>query len=80
MAHLPSYKNYFYIGLYSVFYMLDDIIVYVIAVVFMKQFEGFNKKYLRATKIVGAVVMGVLAITIVFFPALLTFWKLIYSL
>ena len=73
MAQLPSYKNYLYIGLYDIFYMLDDIVVLLIAVLFMKQFEGFNKKYLRATKIIGAIVMFVLAITLVFFPRLLTF-------
>lgn len=73
LAHLPSYKTYLYIGLYSIFYMADDIIVYIIAVLFMKQFEGFNKKYLRATKIIGAVVMFTLAIMLIFFPRLLTF-------
>jgi thiol-disulfide isomerase/thioredoxin len=73
MAHLQSYKNYLYIGLYDIFYMLDDIVVFLIAVLFMKQFEGFNKKYLRATKIIGAIVMLTLAITLVFFPRLLTF-------
>lgn len=73
LAHLPSYQNYLYIALYSVFYMLDDIVVFLIAVIFMKTFEGFNKKYLRATKIVGAIVMFVLAIMLVFFPRFLTF-------
>ena len=73
LAHLSSYQNYLYIALYSVFYMLDDIVVFLIAVLFMKTFEGFNKKYLRLTKIVGAIVMFVLAIMLVFFPRFLTF-------
>ena len=73
LAHLPSYQNYLYIALYSLFYMFDDIVVFLIAVIFMKTFEGFNKKYLRVTKIVGAIVMFVLAIMLIFFPRFLTF-------
>ena len=73
MADLPNYQRYLYIALYDVFYMLDDIVVFLIALFSMKAFTGFNQKYARFTKLVGAVVMLILAIMLLFFPRFLTF-------
>jgi len=73
MANLPAYQRYLYIALYDVFYMLDDIVVFLIALISMKAFTGFNQKYTRFTKLVGAIVMLILAIMLLFFPKLLVF-------
>lgn len=73
MANLPGYQKYFYIALYCVFYMLDDIVVFLIALISMKAFTGFNQKYTRFTKLVGAIVMLILAVMLLFFPKLLAF-------
>ena len=73
MANLPRWQYYLYIGIYDVFYMLDDIIVFLIALISMKAFAGFNKKYSRFTKLIGAIVMFVLGISMLFFPRLLSF-------
>ena len=73
MAELPKISYYLYIALYNAFYMLDDIIVFLIAVFSMKAFTGINLKYARFTKLVGAVVMVLLAVMILFFPRLLAF-------
>lgn len=73
MSNIPSYQRYLYIALYDVFYMLDDIVVFLIALLSMKAFTGFNQKYTRFTKLVGAIVMLLLAIMLIFFPRLLSF-------
>lgn len=73
MANLPSYQKYLYIALYDVFYMLDDIVVFLIALFSMKAFTGFNQKYTRFTKLVGAIVMLILAVMLIVFPRLLSF-------
>lgn len=73
MANLPSLQKYLYIALYDVFYMLDDIVVFLIALLSMKAFSGFNQKYTRFTKLVGAIVMLILAVMLILFPRFLTF-------
>ena len=73
MANTSSAERYLYIAIYDVFYMLDDIIVFLVALFSMKAFTGFNQKYTRFTKIVGAIVMLVLALILLFFPKLLAF-------
>jgi len=73
ISEVSSLQRYLYIALYDVFYMLDDIIVFLIALFSMKSFTGFNQKYTRFTKLVGAIVMLILAILLLFFPRLLAF-------
>jgi thiol-disulfide isomerase/thioredoxin len=73
MTSLPAYQKYLYIALYDIFYMLDDIVVFLIALFSMKAFTGFNQKYTRFTKLVGAMVIVILAIMLLFFPKFLVF-------
>ncbi len=73
MVNVSPLGRYLYIALYDVFYMLDDIIVFLIALFSMKAFTGFNQKYTRFTKLVGAIVMFILAVMLLFFPRLLAF-------
>jgi len=73
MADISPLQRYLYIAIYDVFYMLDDIIIFLIALFSMKAFTGFNQKYTRFTKLVGAVVMLLLAVMLLLFPRLLAF-------
>jgi len=72
MYNLATWKYYGYIGLYDFFYMLDDIIVLVIAGFSMKFFL-FNSGYSRWSRMVAGVLMLALGTIFLFKPGLLMF-------
>ena len=72
MYDLASWKYYGYIGLYDFFYMLDDIIVLVIAGFSMKFFH-FNSGYSRWSRLVAGILMLILGAIFLIKPELLMF-------
>lgn len=69
---LPPYQYYLFLLLYIVIFLLDDIIVFSVAMLFMKV-TGVSTKYRRVSSLVGGLIMLFIGLAIIFFPKLLTF-------
>lgn len=61
-----------YIFIYIFFFMLDDIIVFTIAM-FTLKITGISTKYIKYNHIIGAVIMYIIAILLVFKPEWIMF-------
>ncbi len=72
MHHLAVWKYYGYIGFYDFFYMLDDIIIVVIAGFSMKFFH-LNSKYSRWSRLVAGILMLILGAIFLLKPEILMF-------
>lgn len=72
MNDLSGFGYYGYILLYILFFMLDDLVVFFIA---MKTFKvtGFATKYARYSHLIGGVLMVIIGILLIFKPQLLMF-------
>ncbi len=68
---LPKLYYYFYIFIYIFFYMLDDFIVFLLAVFTMRIFKE-PAKYLKVIKLISAIVLLVLGILMILKPELLS--------
>jgi glutaredoxin-related protein len=70
LNNLPFWQYYGYIALYVFFFMLDDIIVFVIA---MKTLEvtGLTTKYSRASHLIGGILMLLIGLLMLFKPEIL---------
>jgi len=68
---LPNLAYYFYIFIYTVFYMLDDFIIFLLAA-FTLKITGISEKYLRAVKLISAIVLLALGLILLIKPELLT--------
>lgn len=69
---LPSWKNYAYILLYVFFFMIDDLIVFFIAMTTLR-ITGLTTKYTRASRIIGGVLMIAIGLMLIFKPEWLMF-------
>ena len=69
---LSHFSYYFYIFIYILFYMLDDLLVFLLAV-FTFRITAVSQKYLKAVKLVSGIVLIVLGLIILFNPELLSF-------
>lgn len=72
-AHLSHAQYYLYLALYNTLYMLDDIIVFLLALFSLNIFSTVNKKYARLSKIIGGVVILVVGILLLIYPQALSF-------
>lgn len=72
LSQLPLWKYYAYILLYLVFFMLDDMIVFVVAMTTL-QAIGIQSKYGRYASFIGGVIMILIGISLLFKPELLMF-------
>ncbi|OGJ65817.1 hypothetical protein A3B61_01800 [Candidatus Peribacteria bacterium RIFCSPLOWO2_01_FULL_53_10] len=70
--NVTDLARYGYIGLYILLYMIDDFVIFAIAV-FTLQATGLTTKYRRFTLIFGGVLMYILGILLIFYPEALTF-------
>ena len=70
--NLPKITYYLYLLLYDFFYMLDDIVVLLIAGFTWKVFAG-NQKYAKYSHLIGGVLLTVLGIIMILKPNLLMF-------
>ncbi|MDO9584692.1 MAG: hypothetical protein Q7J24_16540 [Desulfomicrobium sp.] len=72
LSSLPSWQYYSYILLYILFFMLDDMFVFVAA---MLTFEitGMTTKYVRIARLVGGVLMLLIGTLLIFRPQWLMF-------
>ncbi len=63
-------QYYFYLLIYIVFYMLDDLLIFAIAVATLR-ITNFNEKYLKTIKLVSALVLLALGLIMFFKPEIL---------
>lgn len=71
-AGLETWQYYAYMLLYVLFFMLDDLVVFFIAMTTLKV-VGIESKYPRAMRLVGGIVMCVLGLLLIFAPQVLMF-------
>jgi len=72
LSNLPTWQYYAYILLYILFFMLDDIIIFAIAMFTLKA-TGISTKYAKLSKVIGGILMITIGIMLVFKPELLMF-------
>ncbi|MDD5430914.1 MAG: hypothetical protein PHP03_01695 [Candidatus Pacebacteria bacterium] len=71
-SHLPAWQNYIYMLIYLFFFMLDDMVVFVIAMVTL-QLSGIESKYARYSHLIGGILMLIIGLLLIFKPAWLMF-------
>ena len=69
---VPDLMRYWYSFLYILLYMIDDTIIFIIALVTMRA-TGMTTKYRRFTLIFGGILMYALGMLLIFAPEALTF-------
>jgi len=69
---VSNLARYWYLALYILMYMIDDTIIFAIAV-YTLHATGLTAKYRRFTFVFGGVLMYVLGMLLIFAPELLTF-------
>src|SRR3989339_333732 len=70
--NISSSMRYLYLAVYNTLYMLDDIVVFIIAAVTMN-YVNLNHKYDRAMKLIGGVLIIALGLILIFKPGLFSF-------
>ena len=68
--NLSSVSYYFYLLIYDIFYMLDDFIIFLIAV-FTFNLAQESERYIRVAKFISGILLIILGIIIIFFPDVL---------
>ncbi len=72
MNNLSTFSYYGYILLYIFFFMLDDLVVFVISMVTLRA-TGITTKYAKYSHLIGGVLMVLIGILLVFKPEWLMF-------
>ncbi|MDO8668761.1 MAG: hypothetical protein Q7K65_00525 [Candidatus Buchananbacteria bacterium] len=70
--NLPTYQYYLSLLVYIFFYMLDDLLIFLIAVVTLRVTK-VSEKYLKFIKLISGVVLLILGFIMLFKPEILTF-------
>jgi cytochrome c biogenesis protein CcdA len=70
--NLPRGMELMYMGVYILFFLIDDLIIFVIAMLTMKV-TGISNKYSKLSSIIGGVIMIIVGILLVFFPNIIMF-------
>lgn len=69
---LSAFSYYFYLLIYIVFYMLDDFLIFCLAVITLRTTQ-ISQKYLKAIKLISGLVLLILGLIMLFKPELLIF-------
>ncbi len=72
ISNLATWEYYAYLVLYIIFFMLDDMIVFAVAMITL-QSAGLSGKYSRWSSLIGGVVIFILGILLIFKPAWIMF-------
>ena len=70
--NLSPLSYYFYILIYVIFYMIDDFLIFVVAV-FTLRITQASHKYLRTIKLISGLILLLLGLIMIFRPELLNF-------
>jgi len=69
---LSPFSYYSYLLIYILFYMLDDFVIFLIAVFTLKAMKA-SDKYLQAIKLISAIILLILGLLMIFAPQILFF-------
>ena len=72
MSNLPGWQYYLYLILYIVVFMLDDLIVFFIAMTALRM-VGISSKYSRWSNLIGGIIILIIGVLLVLRPEWLTF-------
>lgn len=72
LSDLPQWQYYLYLLLYIFFFMIDDLFVFITAMVTLKM-TGISTKYSRFSHLIGGILMVIIGILLIFKPELLMF-------
>ena len=72
MNDLSTLEYVIYIGLYLLFFLIDDILIFVIAMKTLK-IKGISNKYTKYSHLIGGIIMVLLGILMVIKPEWLMF-------
>jgi len=72
MNNLPEWQYYLYLMFYILIFMLDDIIVFVGAMITLQAF-GIKNKYAKYSHLLGGIVVLLIGLALIFKPELLSF-------
>ncbi|NIV03338.1 MAG: hypothetical protein GWN59_01510 [Calditrichae bacterium] len=72
LSELPKWQYYLYLIEYIVVFMLDDMIVFSVAMVTL-QMAGLGTKYSRYSNLIGGIIIAILGLLLIFKPGLLMF-------
>jgi len=72
MSKLSPWQYYAYLLFYILIFMLDDLIIFVVAMVTLKA-VGVESKYSRFSHLVGGILMLIIGLLLIFKPELLMF-------
>ncbi len=70
--HLPGVIYYLYILVYIFFFLLDDIIIFSVAMITL-QVTGISNKYAKISHLAGGIIMIAIGILLMFFPQIIMF-------
>jgi len=70
MNNMTGWQYYGYILLYIFFFMLDDLVIFFIAM-FTLQATGLTTKYTRVSRLIGGILMLIIGLLMIFKPELL---------
>ena len=72
MSNLTTVQYYLYILLYIFVFMLDDLFIFLTAMITLHM-TGITTKYSRLSKLIGGVLMLIVGLLLIFKPELLMF-------
>ena len=70
--NLTLVEEIIYIGLYMLFFLIDDLVIFFIAMISM-QLTGFSTKYGKLSKLIGGILLLLIGILMIFKPEWLMF-------
>lgn len=72
MNQMPGWMYYLYLIAYVFFYMLDDMVIFIIAMVTLEM-VGIKQSYAKYSRLLGGIIMLVIGILMLFKPEVLMF-------
>ena len=72
LSHLNDWGYYLYLLLYTFVFMLDDLIIFAVAVITLSKL-GFTDKYSKWATLIGGLVILILGVLLIFKPEFLMF-------
>lgn len=72
LSDMPTWRYYLYISGYIFFFMLDDLLIFLVAMITL-EITGVTTKYVRAARLVGGLLMLLIGLLLIFKPAWLMF-------
>ena len=69
LANITKLESIIYLIIYIFFFLIDDIIVFIIAMFTLKE-TGLSNKYSKLSKIIGGVILILLGVLLIFFPGI----------